>query len=91
MLFVVAALWPDVRGWLATRHEAPSWTRGDLDTAYIHAGLVAAPRFADTLRWWTGPWVMGQGVPFYELRDREAERARAEAAEREAAQRAAGR
>jgi glycosyltransferase involved in cell wall biosynthesis len=34
---------------------------------------------------------LGQGVPFYELRDRDAERARAEAAEREAAQRAAGR
>ncbi len=34
---------------------------------------------------------LGQGVPFYELRDREGERARAEAAEREAALRAAGR
>jgi glycosyltransferase involved in cell wall biosynthesis len=34
---------------------------------------------------------LGQGVPFYELRDRDAERARAEAAEREAALRAARR
>ena len=35
----------------------------DLDTWLIHGGLVKAPRFRDTLRWWTGTWA-GQ-VPFY--------------------------
>ena len=53
----------------------PSWTGSppgsgdpllphyDLDTWLIHGGLVKAPRFRDTLHWWTGTWA-GQ-VPFY--------------------------
>ena len=44
------------------RGNAPSWT-WDIDTSLIHAGLERAPSLADTLSWWTGPWV-GQ-VPFY--------------------------
>jgi len=36
---------------------------GDWDTALILGGLEGAPHFADTLKWWSGPWV-GQ-VPFW--------------------------
>ena len=35
----------------------------DLDTRLIHDGLLRAPHFQDTLRWWTGTWA-GQ-IPFY--------------------------
>lgn len=35
----------------------------DIDTWLIHNGLLAAPRFQDTFRWWVGTWA-GQ-VPFY--------------------------
>jgi hypothetical protein len=35
----------------------------DIDTWFIHGGLVKAPHFGDTWQWWTGTWV-GQ-VPFY--------------------------
>jgi hypothetical protein len=65
LAFVGAMLWPDTPALIATRHQRPSWTTGDLDTALIHAGLVHAPRLSDTLRWWTGSWVMGPGYPFY--------------------------
>lgn len=41
----------------------PTLIHYDLDTALIHGGLVEAPRFVDTLRWWTGTWV--GTVPFY--------------------------
>ena len=55
--------------------EAPSWVGVppgtqvgaekicDIDTRLIHDGLLLAPRFRDTARWWSGTWV-GQ-VPFY--------------------------
>jgi hypothetical protein len=39
-------------------HHAP-----DIDTWFIHGGLVKAPRFRDTWQWWVGTWA-GQ-VPFY--------------------------
>ena len=39
-------------------HHAP-----DIDAWFLHEGLVKAPRFRDTWRWWVGTWV-GQ-VPFY--------------------------
>ncbi|GAB4451433.1 MAG: hypothetical protein OHK0029_00590 [Armatimonadaceae bacterium] len=62
-----------VRGW--SKPELPSWVGAepgkakpgerirDVDTYLIHGGLVQAPTFRDTLRWWYGTWV-GQ-VPFY--------------------------
>ena len=31
----------------------------DIDTWNIHHGLLLAPGFFQTLRWWTGPWVLG--------------------------------
>jgi len=58
------AVIPRVVAWTAAmRGQAPSWLRGDLDTQLIHDGLMQAPEFADTFRWWAGTWV-GQ-VPFY--------------------------
>lgn len=62
----LAAAWLSIPAPAYWRHVAdspPSWTTGEIDTGLIHGGLVAAPGFQETLRWWTGPWV-GQ-VPFY--------------------------
>jgi hypothetical protein len=53
---------PNAPDWFQPPGAPPSWT-SDLDTALIHDGLLQAPRFGDTFRWWTGPWV-GE-VPFY--------------------------
>jgi hypothetical protein len=76
MAVTLWTLWSDI-GWTAehwsTAHR-PTWVgdprirdpKGpncDLDTWLIHGGLVAAPRFRDTFRWWVGTWA-GQ-VPFY--------------------------
>jgi hypothetical protein len=65
---VCVAAWPWIAGqaWtdlVARGDRVPSWLAGDIDTALIRDGLLHAPRWIDTLRWWTGPWV-GQ-VPFY--------------------------
>ncbi|MBC8101704.1 MAG: hypothetical protein H7Z41_03855 [Cytophagales bacterium] len=42
---------------------APGEPTCDIDTRLIHDGLLQAPHFLDTARWWTGTWV-GK-VPFY--------------------------
>ncbi|HTE20069.1 MAG TPA: hypothetical protein VK689_17020, partial [Armatimonadota bacterium] len=65
-LLTLWSLLPTLRWLPSTSGNPPSWTGAmqDLDTSLIHAGLRQAPRFADTLRWWTGPWVM-PGIPFY--------------------------
>ena len=63
--FVLLALLPNLTGIQATHHNPPTWLGSELDTRLIHAGLVRAPHFQDTLRWWIGPWVAGNYVPFY--------------------------
>ena len=65
-LFVLLAVVArNASGLYATRSVAPSWMGPDLDTQLIHAGLLRAPHLSDTVRWWTGPWVMGNFAPFY--------------------------
>jgi len=56
---------PHAQAVWSRRGARPSWESGDLDAYLIHAGLERAPAFADTLRWWTGPWVMGEDYAFY--------------------------
>jgi hypothetical protein len=53
--------------WWSVAQAPPTWTgvKPDLDTYLIHEGLVQHPALADTLTWWTGPWVMGPEYPFY--------------------------
>ena len=71
-LWKTLPLWERIhREWNLPPH--PTWVvppgktimeaRADPDTILIHSGLLKAPRFQDTFRWWTGTWA-GQ-VPFY--------------------------
>ncbi|MCC2667982.1 MAG: hypothetical protein K0Q72_453 [Armatimonadetes bacterium] len=61
LAFVTSAKY--VPRWLEMAHHPPSWQVYDLDAGLIHDGVVAAPRFLDTLQWWVGPWA--GTVPFY--------------------------
>ena len=78
LIVLLLSLWNTQAVWtgIAQNWNAPrrlSWvvppgktivTAGaDPDTILIHGGLLQAPRFRDTFRWWTGTWA-GQ-VPFY--------------------------
>lgn len=65
VLALFAVVIPNLHGLLMRAGLPPSWIGTDLDTGLIHAGLLRAPGFAQTLRWWTGPWVAGSYVPFY--------------------------
>ena len=56
---------PTLRDLAHLRTLPPTWISEDLDTALIHDGLVRAPHFTDTLKWWVGPWVAAPVVPFY--------------------------
>lgn len=52
-------------GWASlvmSRSLPPWWTR-DLDSGLIHSGVLRAPHFFDTYRWFVGPWA--GVVPFY--------------------------
>ncbi len=49
--------------WIVPPGQTIVEARADPDTVLIHGGLIQAPRFRDTFRWWTGTWA-GQ-VPFY--------------------------
>jgi hypothetical protein len=65
----ILSIGPHLPAWWINRNAPHSWTyilatrTYDLDAILIHGGLLKAPRFLDTLHWWTGTWV-GQ-VPFY--------------------------
>jgi hypothetical protein len=65
VICVALALAPGAPALLSSRHGAPSWLGVDADAAILHAGLLQAPHFSDTLRWWTGLWVGGAAAPFY--------------------------
>jgi len=54
---------PSWEGAFAGTPEAKTEQICDIDTWLIHHGVIAAPRFRDTLAWWHGPWA-GQ-VKFY--------------------------
>ena len=49
--------------WVVPPGKTITEAQADPDTILIHGGLLKAPRFQDTFRWWTGTWA-GQ-VPFY--------------------------
>ncbi len=51
-----------VGGLVAMSGAPPRWVH-DIDTHTLRRGLEAAPRFSDTLSWWTGTWV--GIVPFW--------------------------
>ncbi|HLK58803.1 MAG TPA: hypothetical protein VKU00_19680 [Chthonomonadaceae bacterium] len=55
----------DTPSWVGTFPGDPTLANhaADIDTWFIHGGLVKAPHFRDTWQWWVGTWV-GQ-VPFY--------------------------
>lgn len=49
--------------WIVLPGQTVTESGADPDTILIHEGLLKAPHFSDTLRWWTGTWA-GQ-VKFY--------------------------